>query len=66
VLRKLTSEVRDGSQRGKFPVGEMACKDQRRFAVEPQLRKQFVEARLDFDPAILGVRGIVLIRFLQH
>src|SRR5437879_5338931 len=38
----------------------MACKDQCRFAVEPQLRKQFVGARLDLDPAILGARGIVL------
>src|SRR6266699_6487612 len=38
----------------------MACKDQRRFAVESQLRKQFVGARPDFDPAILGARGIVL------
>ena len=26
----------------KFPVGEMASKDQRRFVVEAQLRKQFV------------------------
>src|SRR5258708_23913077 len=38
----------------------MACKDQRRFSVEPQLRKQFVGARLDFNPAILGLRGSVL------
>src|ERR1700730_15805653 len=52
--------VRDGSQSRKFPVGEMACKDQRRFAVESQLRKQFVGARPDFDPAILGPCGIVL------
>src|SRR5580704_17638730 len=38
----------------------MACKDQRRLAVEPQLRKQFVGPRIDLDPAILGARGIVL------
>src|SRR5258708_32275397 len=52
--------VRGSSASGKFPVGEMGCKDQRRFAVESKLRKQFVGARPDFDPAILGARGIVL------
>ena len=52
--------VRDRSQSGQFPVAEMGRKDERRLAVEPQLRKQFVGALLDFDAAILGVRGIVL------
>ena len=36
------------------------AKDQRRFAVESQLREQFVRARLDFDAAVFGMRRIVL------
>jgi hypothetical protein len=35
-------------------------KDQRRFAVEPQLREQFVGARRNFEPAPFGECGIVL------
>ena len=38
----------------------MTCKDQRRLAVEPQLREQFMGARLDFDAAVFGMRRIML------
>jgi len=38
----------------------MARKDQRRLAVEPQLRKQFVGTLLDFDPAVFGTGAIML------
>ena len=52
--------MRDRGQRRQFPVAEMACENQRRLAVEPQLREQFVRARLDFDAAVFGMGGIVL------
>ena len=52
--------MRDRGQGRQLPVAEMACKDQRRLAVEPQLREQFVGARLDFDAAVFGMRGIML------
>src|SRR5258708_8050963 len=38
----------------------MACKDQRRLAIEPQLRKQLMGAGQDFDAALFGIGGIVL------
>src|SRR5882757_1389453 len=50
----------DRGQRGQFPVAEVACENQRRFAVEPQLREQFVRALLDFDAAVFWMGGVVL------
>src|SRR6266849_3591531 len=38
----------------------MACEDQRRLAIEPQLRKQLMGARQDFDAASFGIGGIML------
>ena len=52
--------MRHRGQGRQLPVAEVACKDQGRFAVEPQLREQFVGARLNFDPAVLGAGGIML------
>ena len=52
--------VRHRCHGGKLPIAEVARKDQRRLAVEPQLREQFVGARRNFDPALLGEGGIVL------
>src|SRR5215212_1438597 len=37
----------------------MACKDQRRLAVQPQLREQLVGARLDFNAAAFWMSGIM-------
>src|SRR5882757_5875155 len=50
----------DRGQRRQFPVAEVACENQRRFAVEPKLREQFVGARLDLDAAVFGMGGVVL------
>src|SRR5207247_7880618 len=52
--------VGDRSEGGQLPVAEVACENQRRLAVEPQLRKQLMGAWLNFDAAILGMRRIVL------
>src|SRR5207245_5031 len=48
------------SERRKLPVAQMARKDQRWLAVEPQLRKQLMRPRPDLDAAVLGAGGIVL------
>src|SRR3954464_13669864 len=38
----------------------MACKDQRRLAIQPQLREQRVGARLNFDAGVFWMSGIML------
>ena len=52
--------VRGPGQRRKFPIAEMAGKNQRGLAVVFQPREQFVRARRDLDAAFLGMRRIVI------